>query len=284
MVSCRPAARTENIKALRYFFHIGYNGTNYKGWQRHPYGINVQQVIEDCLQRILKVPVAIVGCGRTDTGVHASQFFFHLDVARPWEFDMLLRLNKVLPPDIAIFDIIAMEGLPHARFDAVQRSYDYFIHTYKDPFLSGLSSLYLIRHLNPDSMKAATALLPRYSDYRCLCITPAAHRSTICHVTAARWLSDPNGDRLRFQISANRFLSRMIRIIVGKLLQVGTGALSMDEFESYLATETAPKTLHAAYPQGLYLSKVTYPFLNLLPRSSLSAIMQNQTNAGWQAL
>lgn len=269
---------------MRYFFHIGYNGTNYRGWQRHPYGVNVQQTIEDCLLRILKVPVAIVGCGRTDAGVHASQFFFHLDVEKPWAFDMLFRLNKVLPPDIAVFDIIPMVGMPHARFDATQRSYDYYIHTYKDPFLSSVSSLYLLKNLNLGAMAAATALLPLYSDYRFLCLTPAEHDSTICHVTAARWLSDKNGDRLRFQISANRYLSRMIRIVVGKLLQIGTGALSLAEFESYLATEKAPKALTPAYPQGLFLSKVTYPYLNLPPRDSFSAFLQNQTNDYWQVV
>jgi len=269
---------------LRYFFHIGYNGTNYKGWQRHPYGIGVQEVIEDCLSRILKIPVAIVGCGRTDAGVHASQFFFHLDVAQPWEFDMLFRINKVLPDDIAVFDIIPMEGLPHARFDANQRNYDYFIHTYKDPFLSNVSALYLLKDLNLDAMQAAAALLPLYNDFRNLCITPTEHDSTICHVTEARWLADKNGDRLRFHISANRYLSRMIRIIVGQLLKVGTGTLSITEFESYLALEKAPKHLTPAYPQGLYLSKVTYPYLDLPLRSSGSTIAQLQPESGWLPL
>ena len=269
---------------MRYFFHIGYSGTNYRGWQRHPYGVNVQETIEACLGKILKAPLTIVGCGRTDAGVHASQFFFHLDVAQPWEFDMLFRLNKVLPPDIAVFDIIPMEGLPHARFDANLRSYDYFIHTYKDPFLNDVSSLYLIRNLNLDTMKTATALLPLYKDYKSFCITPADQDSTICHVASAGWLADSSGDRLRFQISANRFLSRMIRIIVGKLLQVGAGVLSLDEFESYLSTETTPKSLSAAYPQGLYLSKVTYPYLDLAPRSSISAILQSHTATSWKAV
>jgi tRNA pseudouridine38-40 synthase len=267
---------------LRYFFHIGYSGTHYKGWQRHPYGIGVQQVIEECLIKILKQPVAIVGCGRTDAGVHASQFFFHLDVAQPWEFDLLFRLNKVLPPNIAVFDIVPVEGLPHARFDANKRSYDYFIHTYKDPFLSDVSALYQVRNLNLDIMQAATALLPLYTDYRNLCITPADQDSTICRVTEARWYTDQKGDRLRFQITANRFLSRMIRIVVGKLLQTGTGALSLQEFESYLALEKAPKHLTPAYPQGLYLSKVTYPFLDIAPLHTFSPIFHHVGEPGWQ--
>jgi tRNA pseudouridine38-40 synthase len=266
---------------MRFFFHIGYKGTNYKGWQRHPYGVNVQETIETCLGKILKAPVAIVGCGRTDAGVHASQFFFHLDVAQHWEFDMRYRLNKVLPPDIAVYDIIPMEGQPHARFDASLRSYDYFIHTFKNPFLDEVSSLYLLPNLNFDALKTATSLLPRYKDYRAFCITPAEHNSTICHITAAQWLIDNQGDRLRFQISANRFLSRMIRIVVGKLLQVGTGALSLDAFESYLTAETTPKALHPAYPQGLYLSKVTYPFLDLPTYTPALPMAQHHTDGAW---
>jgi tRNA pseudouridine38-40 synthase len=268
---------------MRYFFHISYNGTNYKGWQRHPNGINVQQEIEYCLLKILKTPVNIIGCGRTDAGVHASQFFFHADIEQPWDFDMVFRINKVLPFDIAVHNIIPMQGLPHARFDACSRSYDYFIHTYKDPFLSNISSLYQLRNLNLDTMKQATALLPMYTDYKSFCITPEEHNSTVCHITEARWLADSSGDRLRFQISANRFLSRMIRIIVGKLLQVGDGTLSLDEFESYLATERFPKHLSPAYSQGLYLSKVTYPYLDLPPRSFFGDFMQNP-NTSWQSI
>ena len=236
----------------------------------------MQQVVEGCLSTILKRPVAIVGCGRTDAGVHASQFFFHVDVDQPWEFDMLFRLNKVLPDAIAVFDIIPMDGLQHARFDATQRSYDYFIHTYKDPFLSNGSSLYLLPDLNLEAMKTATALLPHFNDYRNLCLTPADQDNTICYVTEARWFISESGDRMRFHISANRYLSRMIRIIVGQLLKIGTGALAVAEFESYLRCETAPKHLAPAYPQGLYLSKVTYPFLNLPARSSFATIAQGQ--------
>lgn len=266
---------------MRYFFHIGYKGTLYKGWQRHPYGINVQQVLEACLQKILKMPVGIVGCGRTDAGVHASQFFFHLDVSQPWEFDMLFRLNKVLPPDIAVFDILPMEGLPHARFDAHARSYDYFIHTYKDPFLSEVSSLYHLQNIDFGKMQAAASLLLRYNDFRNFCITPADQDSTHCRVTEAQWFATASSDRLRFRISANRFLSRMIRIVTGKLLQVGSGALSLDAFEAYLALESSPKHLSPAYPQGLFLSKVSYPYLNLPVRSAFAAGFQQLPEENW---
>lgn len=269
---------------MRYFVHIGYNGLQYNGWQKQPGVLNVQGVLEKYLSEALKTPVLINGCGRTDAHVHASQFFFHMDVEREWDFDLMFRLNKLLPVNIAIFDIIPMEGLPHARFDAVQRSYDYFVHTYKDPFLNGLSSFYLLKELDFDKMKAAAAVLPQYKDYRAFCTSPDKYEHTICNVMSASLAVDTNGDKLRFQISSNRFLSKMIRIIMGQLLKIGKGVLSVDEFEYYLATKTTPELITPAHPQGLYLSKVTYPYLNLPPRVEFSSILQKQTDITWRTL
>lgn len=260
---------------MRYFVHIAYNGAKYNGWQKQPYAFNVQGVIEDTLSRILKIPVAIVGCGRTDAHVHASQFFFHMDVEHSWDFDLLFRLNKSLPAGIAVFDVIPMEGLPHARFDAVYRSYDYFLHMYKDPFLNGLSSLYLFNTpLQVDKMQQAAAILPSYKDYRAFCTSPDKYEHTICNVMSASLSVDRQGDKLHFQISSNRFLSKMIRIIMGQLLKIGRGILSVDEFENYLISRQTPELITPAHPEGLYLSKVTYPYLNLPPRTEFSIAHQ----------
>lgn len=262
----------------RYFFHIGYNGHNYRGWQRMPKVANVQQVIETSLAQIFKTPVSIMGCGRTDAQVHASQFFFHLDVEKPWDYDLLFRLNKLLPSDIAVFEILPMGDTCHARFDATQRTYDYFIHTYKDPFLSTVSTLYLERNFDLHKMKQAISLLTKYNDYRAFCISPDSFNNTICNITASTLFADSSGDRLRFQISANRFLTKMIRIIVGKLLEIGRCELSVDEFEGYLITKQTPKTIEPAYPQGLFLSKVTYPYLDLAPRTDFSSIVRTDND------
>jgi tRNA pseudouridine38-40 synthase len=265
---------------LRYFLHIGYHGTKYSGWQRHPGVLNVQEVLEVALSKLLKSPITIIGCGRTDAQVHASQFFFHMDVEKEWKFDLFFRLNKILPDDIALFDIIPMDGLPHARFDAIQRSYDYFIHTYKDPFMGAFSALYAEKNWDLDKMKAAVALLPLYNDYRGFCKSPDRNDHTICNVSAATLFADNSGDKLRFQISANRFLSKMIRIIVGRLLDIGRGKMSVDEFESYLISKETPAIIIPAYPQGLYLSKVTYPYLDVPPRSTF-ALLKDEENV-WQ--
>jgi len=256
---------------LRYFVHIGYNGQKYNGWQKQPGVLNVQGVVELALSQVLKTPVFVIGCGRTDAHVHASQFFFHMDIEQKWDFDLLFRLNKILPHNIAVFDVIPVEAQRHARFDAVQRSYDYFLHTYKNPFLNGLSSYYLLRDLDFDKMKQAASILPGYKDYRAFCTSPDKYEHTLCNVMSASLLVDPNGDKLRFSISSNRFLGKMIRIIMGQLLKIGKGVLSLDEFENYLITNTTPELITPAHPEGLYLSKVSYPYLNLPPRTDFAA-------------
>lgn len=260
---------------MRYFVHIGYHGTNYSGWQIHPGVLSVQEVLQTALSKILKTDITIFGCGRTDAQVHASQFFFHMDVDKEWRFDLLFRLNKLLPADIAVFNIIPMEGLPHARFDAIERTYDYFIHNYKDPFLSKFSSFYAYKNLDFPKMREAVALLPLYNDYRGFCKSPDRNDHTICNVTSAQLFINPAGDRLRFQISANRFLSKMVRIIVGRLLEIGEGKLSVEEFENYLINKITPPVIIPAYPQGLYLSKITYPYLDISPRTDFIRMLQD---------
>lgn len=267
---------------MRYFVHIGYSGIKYYGWQRQSKVSSVQEVLEKLLSEVLKTPVPIVGCGRTDTMVHASQFFFHMDVERVWDFDLKFRLNKRLPDDIAIFDIIPVEETRHARFDATLRTYDYFIHTYKDPFLSNISSLYYEDHLDIDEMKKAVALLPQYHDFRAFCKSPDKYRHTVCDISSACLYADKNGERLRLQITSNRFLYRMIRIIVAKLLQIGTGALSVVDFEHYLSSQEIPPSIKPAYPQGLFLSKVTYPYFDLPTRTRFSAILHHHSTDIWE--
>jgi tRNA pseudouridine38-40 synthase len=240
--------------------------------------------LETALSKLLKVPIAINGCGRTDAQVHASQYFFHVDIENEWDFDLFFRLNKILPDDIAIFEIIPMQGQPHARFDAIKRTYDYFIHTYKDPFLSNYSSFYPYPDLNLNKMKAAVALLSKYNDYRGLCKCPDRVEHTLCYVSSAAIWMDENADRLRFQITANRFLSKMVRIIVGRLLEIGKGQLSVDEFEGYLISKQAPPIIIPAHPQGLYLSKVTYPYLDIEAGTLFTGLLQNFNKTRWQQL
>ncbi len=262
------------IFEVRYFFHIGYNGFNYRGWQKLPQtkGANVQFIIETHLSRILKSDITIVGCGRTDAQVHAAQFFFHVDIEKQWDYDLMFRLNKNLPEDIAVFDILPVDATSHARFDAYSRTYNYFVHTYKDPYLGSSSACYLAADLRLNEMKRAAALLTKYNDYRAFSKNVPSGNSTICKVTAARLYSDAVQGRLRFEISS---LNGMIRIIVLKLLSIGQGELSVSEFESYLATGRKPSINRLAHPQGLYLSKVKYPYLDIPTRSGLFNLLMD---------
>ncbi|MVN22475.1 tRNA pseudouridine(38-40) synthase TruA [Mucilaginibacter arboris] len=248
---------------MRYFFHIAYLGTNYSGWQKHPNTITVQQVLETKLSQVLKVSIQINGCGRTDAGVHASQFFFHADIDIANTEELQFRLNRALPNDIAVFDILEMQDKQHARFDACLRTYDYLIHTYKNPFISSTSSFYALKNLNIEQVKKAMQLLLLYQDYKAFCTTPNKYEHTICKISSVKLYLDESEKNIQIQISANRFLSKMIRIIVGKLLKIGTGKMSIDEFEHHLISKETPAILDLAYPQGLHLSKVTYPFLDL---------------------
>lgn len=264
----------------RYFFHIAYNGTHYRGWQRQPNVRSIQEVIETQLAAVLKLPsITIIGCGRTDAGVHASQFFFHTDLSVPIQENLRFVLNKTLPPAIAIFDIIACAPNLHARFSAQERTYDYFIHTEKDPFIDQTSSLYIDQNLDLVAMKKAVDLLPQYEDYAGFCKQPDLHNTTICKVSKATLFQSKDKKKLRFQLVANRFLRGQIRIIVQKLLEIGIGKFSLEAFEACLIKKERPELIRPAHPQGLFLSKICYPDLELPNKATFSLVSE-----AWQAI
>lgn len=248
---------------LRYFLHLAYQGQKYHGWQRQTNHVSVQGTLESTLTEILKEPIKIVGCGRTDAGVHASQYFAHFDVQDMWDFDLHFRLNKRLPDDIAIFDIIPVQPNQHTRYDATSRTYEYFIHNYKDPHLHGKSGLYPFNNLRLLEMQKALTMLTHYSDFRTFCRRPDKMNTTICHLTEATLFTDDTQSRHRIRITGNRFLTGMIRLIVGELLLVGQGKCSLDKFEDYLINKPLLSYFNHAYPQGLYLAEIIYPNINI---------------------
>ncbi len=258
-----------------YFLHIAFEGTNYHGWQWQPKAVSVQETIEKALHKIFKMPVTVYGCGRTDSGVHASQYIMHIDVAAPYDFDLAFRLNKNLPEDIAVYEVIQMEEGQHSRYDAISRTYDYFIHLYKDPILDKYSSSYhRLQDLDILSMKKAAAILPKYSDFKSVCKRPDDYKHTHCKVTESKLYVDPSGRRLWFTITADRFLRSMVRLLVTYLLKIGTRQLSVDEFEHILKNQVMVPNLMLAMPQGLYLSKVEYPYLKIAPRKDFNSFMK----------
>lgn len=265
---------------MRYFFHIAYEGTNYRGWQRLPGVESVQQTIEEVLSKVLKQKIEINGCGRTDAQVHSAQYFFHVDIDQQWDYDLKFRLNKALPITISIFDIIPVHDKAHARFDAYSRTYDYFIHSHKDPFLKLNSSCYDITGLNLELMNTAVKLLPKYRDFIAFCRTPDKHEHGICLLSEAKLYTNRDRDRLRLEISSNRFLKGMIRILVSKLMDIGSGKLSLEQFEAALSTQTPLPETPAAYPKGLFLSKVLYRTIDIPVKSAFLPIPEG----GWLEL
>lgn len=247
---------------MRYFLEIAYKGTAYCGWQVQPNGLSVQAVINQALSTILNEPIHCVGCGRTDAGVHASQFFLHFDANNtlPKLFDT--RLNRFLPKHISVKRII--KDLPekaHARFDATYRAYDYYIHFQKNPFKNELSWYYNRLPLNFEVMHEAANLLLQYEDFVMFCKTGGSNKTTLCKIFKTELVVDEDGNGLRFHIAANRFLRGMVRRIVGMMMEVGQEKISLEVFKSVMDRETEFPFNPSAPPQGLYLSEVRYDYI-----------------------
>lgn len=244
----------------RYFLEIAYEGTAYHGWQLQPNAISVQAVVEKALATLLRQRVRCVGCGRTDSGVHATQFFLHFDVQDPIEDKQhfVFKLNNVLPKDIAAYELLPVAPKSHARFDASERAYSYHIHQRKDPFLQGRST-YCIHHLDLAAMQAACDKLLAVKDFASFCKAGADVKTTLCDLKEARW--EKQGHRLIFHIRADRFLRNMVRAIVGTLMDVGKGRISVEEFEEIVARKDRSAAGTSVAAHGLYLSEVNYPFL-----------------------
>jgi tRNA pseudouridine38-40 synthase len=242
---------------MRYFFEISYNGTNYHGWQNQANAVGVQQIVESALSKIFRTKLEIVGSGRTDAGVHCVQQYFHADVDK--EFDQptwLIKLNSLLPKDIAIRSIQPVKAEAHARYDAYERSYEYKITRVKNPLLVGQAYHYF-KSLEVANMNRAAALLVGEHDFECFSKVKTDVNHFICILKKANW--NQKGDLLVFNVTANRFLRGMVRAIVGTLLDVGTGKITVKEFEEIVKGKDRKKAGMNVPPEGLYLMSVKYP-------------------------
>ena len=246
---------------MRYFINLAYNGAKYRGWQRQLKFPSVQQTIEENLGKMVGRPIVINGCGRTDAGVHASQYFAHADLQEFPDYDPLIRINRMLPFDISIFELIPMHHNAHVQYDATVRSYEYYFHTEKNASLAHTSTWHQTDGLNILKLSKAIQLLERYKDFRAFCKKPDLYNDTICKVSAVSLHYNEGMHLYRFSISSNRFLRAMIRLLMGKLLEVANGKMSVDQFEEHLYSGTPLKYMVQVPPQGLYLSKVVYPYI-----------------------
>ena len=242
----------------RYFIELAYDGTRYHGWQIQQNAVSVQEVLNKALQTLLRQPIETTGCGRTDTGVHAKEFFAHFDVQtmdhRPWTMDKR-GLNALLPADIAIKNIIPVHADAHARFDATLRSYEYHIHFEKDPFLNGYSWLLRDRP-DLDLMNQAAAIVTEYTDFSCFSKANTQVKTNNCKIVNAEWSATANG--IVFKISADRFLRNMVRAIVGTLIMVGKGEIEPEAVRNIIESKNRSNAGMSVPACGLYLTGVKY--------------------------
>ena len=242
---------------MRFFFEIAYNGKNYSGWQSQLNAVGVQAVVEETLSKMFRAPLKIQGSGRTDTGVHCEQQFFHVDIDNDFEeAGMIQKLNSFLPRDIAIQSIRKVKPDANARHSALDRTYQYRITTKKNPFLEGLAWHYF-KTIDVAAMNKAAEMLLGEQDFECFSKVKTDVNHFLCEIKKAEWKGDD--DRMEFTITANRFLRGMVRAVVGTLLDVGTGKISMKDFQSIIHSKDRKRAGANVPAYGLYLTKVKYP-------------------------
>ena len=263
---------------MRYFIQFSYDGTAYHGWQIQPNGVSVQEKLQQALSTLLRMPVEVVGAGRTDAGVHARMMVAHfeMDLSLPlredWDESLVYKLNKLLPRDIAVQRIWPVADDMHARFSATSRTYQYYIHTRKDPFLRDRSWLVTFP-LDFDRMNEAAQRLLDYEDFTSFSKVNTDTKTNLCHITEAKWENLPltpsqgggmthnenwGEGRWVFTITANRFLRNMVRAIVGTLVEVGRGRMTVEEFCRVIEQKDRCSAGESVPGHALFLVDVSY--------------------------
>jgi len=244
---------------MRYFVELAYNGAPFFGWQRQPKQITVQEVLEHAFSMLLKNSIELVGCGRTDTGVHAKQFFAHFEYAEllsdSYCNKLAQKLNAFLSKEIAIYRIFKVKDEEHARFSALTRTYKYYVSTSKDPFR--VQTFYRVYgKIDVESMNLAAHLLIGNKDFTSFSKLHTNVNNNFCEVKTAYWTQED--EQLVFTITANRFLRNMVRAVVGTLLLVGKGKISIAEFQEIIQQKDRCKAGVSVPAHALFLEEVKY--------------------------
>jgi tRNA pseudouridine38-40 synthase len=247
---------------MRYFARLAYNGANYFGWQKQPHQISVQEQIESVLSTVFNQPTEVTGCGRTDTGVHARQYFAHFDSPYPLQDVFIRRINKMLPRDIAFERLFEVHPEAHARFDATLRSYSYFIDLHKNPFATQTAYFFPFSdQIDPLSLQQAASALLDYEDFFPFCKTDSDAQTMKCQLKRSEWEFLPKENRMVYHVTANRFLRGMVRLIVGACLNVAMNKVSIRELRTALDTQSRLKKSWSVPPEGLFLTHIQYPYI-----------------------
>ena len=242
----------------RYFVTFSYDGTRYHGWQIQPNGVSVQEKLQEALSTLLREPIVVTGAGRTDAGVHARMMVAHFD----WEGAVIdgqqlaYKLNRLLPYDIAVSKVEPVSEEMHARFSAKSRMYRYYIHTVKEPFQRAYSCE-IHYPLDFAKMNEAAKILTTYEDFGAFCKSGADVKTTFCDVTKAEWVQT-SPTSWYFEIRANRFLRNMVRAVVGTLIEVGRGRLSIDDFKKVIEGKQRSDAGESMPGNALFLEDIVY--------------------------
>ncbi len=249
----------KNNLPYRYFIELSFKGTNYHGWQVQPNASTVQELLGNALSALLREKPDITGAGRTDAGVHAEQFIAHFDCSLKGldrDKNLVFRLNRILPRDIAIKKIFQVHPRAHSRFDAISRTYKYKIAREKNPFIYDLS-WYIYGDMDMEKMNSAAALMKNYTDFTSFSKLHSGTKTTNCRIMVARW--EQEGDCLVFTIRANRFLRNMVRALVGTMIEVGREKMSVEDFCSIIEKKDRSLAKASAPAKGLFLTSIEYP-------------------------
>lgn len=247
---------------MRYFLEMAYNGTRFAGWQRQPHSPSVQESVEDALGTLLRHPVQVTGCGRTDTGVHASYYVLHFDTEHELDETFSAKLNRFTNADLSFFRLQKVHPEAHARYDAFLRSYTYYLDVRKNPFHQESAYFFpFFEKLDLEKMAAAAALLLEYEDFAPFCKTHTDVKTMKCTLSRAEWTMNPEAGQLVFHISANRFLRGMVRLIVGECLNIGLGKNNLQRLRQAMDSQTMLERAWTVPSQGLFLCEVKYPYV-----------------------
>lgn len=242
---------------MRYFIELAYNGKAYFGWQSQPDAVTVQETLEKALYVLLQHPTPVTGAGRTDTGVHAKSYYAHFDAEeiedRP---SLIYKLNSVLPEDIAVFDVFKVPDESHARFDALTRTYMYYVVQHKDPFLAERSH-FVKNILDVGKMNKAAESLKKYSDFKCFSKSKTDVKTYNCKISEVYW--ERTKDLLIFHITADRFLRNMVRAVVGTLLDIGLNKLEVEDLHRIIESRDRQQAGTSVPAKALFLTGITYP-------------------------
>ncbi len=244
----------------RYFILLKYDGASYHGWQSQPNANSIEQELEKALSILLSQDISIQGAGRTDTGVNARKMVAHFDVQEQIDtLNLSYKLNRILPKDISIDRIVPVKDDLHARFSAIKRTYHYYIHFKKDPFLKAYS-YEMPYSLDFDEMNKAASTLLEYEDFSAFCKSNSSAKTMICHIKEALWIKDSENS-WHFRISSDRFLRNMVRAIVGTLFEVGRHRLDVEGFRLVILGKNRSLAGESVPPNALFLEDIKYDFL-----------------------